>query len=177
MSLLQPLGLHGLPASRPRVVRVSSASPSCASHAFQVSDMYALYALYALRNQVRVGARRPTPPSACTAIVSCRPLAVITCTFTSHVAQDSTVLRVVNRLIQLILGFDYLPVVQAANILLTCGTAGAHTQAIYKECNMSRDQTPPVPVFPRASAFSAGTHKVKKHLLAQANTSNSYSQQ
>jgi hypothetical protein len=35
-------------------------------------------------------------------------------------------------------------------------SAGAHTQAIYKECNMSRALTPPVPVFPRALAFSAG---------------------
>jgi hypothetical protein len=45
-------------------------------------------------------------------------------------------------------------------------SAGAHTQAIYKECNMSRVQTPPVPVFPRASAFSAGTHKVNQHVVS-----------
>jgi hypothetical protein len=40
-------------------------------------------------------------------------------------------------------------------------SAGARTQAIDKEFDMSRVQTPPVPVFSRASAFSAGTHKVK----------------
>jgi hypothetical protein len=45
-------------------------------------------------------------------------------------------------------------------------SAGAHTQASYKECNMSRVQTPLIPVFPQASAFSAGTHKVKQHVVS-----------
>jgi hypothetical protein len=56
-------------------------------------------------------------------------------------------------------------------------SAGAQIQAIYKECNMSRVLTPPVRVSPRASAFSAGTAKLISTLLAQANTSSSYSQQ
>jgi hypothetical protein len=43
-------------------------------------------------------------------------------------------------------------------------SVGAHTQAIYKESNMSRVQT--CPVFPQASAFSAGTHKVKQHVVS-----------
>ena len=54
-------------------------------------------------------------------------------------------------------------------------TCFAH--AIYSEFHMSRVQIPPVPVFPRASAFSAGTTKVKHStLLAQANTSSSHTQ-
>jgi hypothetical protein len=44
-----------------------------------------------------------------------------------------------------------------------------YSDAVYSEVHMSRVQIPPVPVVPRASAFSAGTTKVKHStLLAQA---------
>jgi hypothetical protein len=53
----------------------------------------------------------------------------------------------------------------------------AFAHAIYSEFHFSRVQIPPVPVFPRASAFSAATTKVKQStLLAQANTSSSHTQ-
>jgi hypothetical protein len=44
-------------------------------------------------------------------------------------------------------------------------SAGAHTQAIYTECNMSRVQT--VPVFPRSSfGLLSRDHKVKQHVVS-----------